>query len=132
MRPGKKILLVGENEFTLSPLRYVLMNSHPQPIENTGTCYRVTAAKNSQEALNYLMSCEFDLMLLQLPITGIDDLLSRAKGVAPVLVLTNTKPAVDQVYSDFVLCNPPMNEFLERIKVMVARKRGPKPRKKAV
>jgi DNA-binding response OmpR family regulator len=131
MRSGKKILLVGENEFMLSPLRYVLMNSHPQPIGNTGTCYRVTAATNSQEALNYLTSCEFDLMLLQLPITGIDDLISKAKGIVPVLVLTSTKPVVDQIYSDHVLCNPPMNEFLERIKVMVARKRGPKPRKKA-
>jgi hypothetical protein len=66
MRPPKHILLVGENEFTISTLRYVLNNSSPSPIGiKNATCYRVTTAMTAQEALGAIQNNDYALMLCQ-------------------------------------------------------------------
>jgi CheY-like chemotaxis protein len=108
MRPPKHILFVGENDAAMAPLRFALQNSGP--------CYTVTSANSADEVCNLLTEGSFDMMLVQLPVTPLEPFLERVNKIDstfPVLTLN-------------VINKPGMAEILDRIKVMTARKRGPK------
>ena len=128
MRPSRTILLVGENEDTLSPLRYVLLNSSYSD-KNYFPCYQVTTVHNAQEALDALEKHDYHVMLCQSPIASIKILLNHIRDVftwIPVLILTEKPPPEGKRYADHILYKPKMMALLEKIKVATTRRRGPK------
>lgn len=128
MRPSRTILLVGENEDTLSPLRYVISNSQPEALDKVGRCYRVFSANSEKEAVEYLYESEFSLMLCQCPVASLDSLLSHAKAIddrMPTVVLYDKGSEAAECCADAAMHKPAMDELLERIRIMVQRRRGP-------
>jgi len=120
MRPKKRVLLVGENEYTLGPLRFILRNK-PR--------YRVTSASTAREALNALSEKSYHIMLCQKPVSDLKELISKAGGIdnsMPVLILTQARPPYDDSYEDKVLCNPTTAEILRSLKYLIKAKRGPR------
>jgi two-component system, OmpR family, response regulator CpxR len=127
MRPKKTILCVDDNEQALSVRKFLL--------ETRG--YRVLTATNAQEALEILEGAlpgSIDLLLSDLLMPGMDgnELIRRAKDMSPALPAMLISGSVKQyergIRADVFLpkgvCSPV--EMLERIRVLVARKRGPK------
>jgi DNA-binding response OmpR family regulator len=128
MRPARTILLVGENDDTLGPLRYVLSNSQPEPLDKKGRVYTVTSANTAQEALGWLRRNQYDLMLCQCPVASLESLLSHAKAIddrMPTVVLYDKGADVTGCLADAVMHKPSMADLLERIRIMVQRRRGP-------
>lgn len=126
MRPSKSILLLGENEFTLSPLRFTLKNSRPT---STAACYRVDTAKTAQEALQALAETDYYLILCQQPFASLSQITAQGIGIGtsiPTLILTNVKPPEGETYPENVLYKPSNRVLLEMIAVMVQRNRGPR------
>lgn len=127
MRPKKVILCVDSNEQVLSVRTFLL--------ETRG--YRVLAALSSTEALDLLErnpAGTLDLLIADLLLPGMDgnDLVRRAKQLhpaLPALIVSNTVANYDRALAaDAFLpkgAGSPA-ELLERIRVLVARKRGPK------
>lgn len=127
MRPRKTILCVEDNEQILSVRKFML--------ETRG--YRVVALTTAAAALDYLENAlpgSVDLLLSDLVLPGMDgnELVRRAKHLHPALptmlvsgMVSNFDRAAE---ADAFLpkggCTPA--EMLDRIRVMVARKRGPK------
>ena len=112
MRPKKVILCVDDNETTLSVRTFLL--------ETRG--YRVINATTSREALE----------ILEATGQGKLDLVKRAKmlhPLLPALIVSGTVTAQDRALAgDAFLpkgAQSPL-ELLDKIKVLVARKRGPK------
>jgi hypothetical protein len=129
MRPSRTILLVGENEDTLSPLRYVISNSQPEALDKVGRCYRVFSANSEKEAVEYLYESEFSLMLCQCPCASLESLLTRAKKIRPFMptvVIYDKSPCVESGFADAMLYKPTTAGLLDRIRVMVQRRRGPR------
>jgi len=125
MRPKKVILCVNDNEQELSVLRFMLMTNG----------YRVLAASNGQEAIAIFSSApQIDLVLADahMPQMSGNQLIERLKRIAghvPMILLSDTQPAGGEIHAaDAMLTrrNCPPQELLERIKVMSARKRGPR------
>jgi two-component system response regulator CpxR len=127
MRPKKVILCVDDNEQTLSVRTFLL--------ETRG--YRVITALTGTEALEVLERTTpgtLDLLISDLLMPGMDgnELVRRAKQMHPLLptlILSGTVSNYDRALAaDAFLpkgaCSPV--ELLDRIKVLVARKRGPK------
>ncbi len=128
MRPKKTILCVDDNEQTLSVRKFLL--------ETRG--YRVLTAQNPHDALDILESAGpaggIDLIISDLLMPQMDgnELIRRAKEIAPslptMLVSGSVKSFERGVTADAFLpkgaCAPV--ELLERIRLLVARKRGPK------
>lgn len=124
MRPKKIILCVDDNEQILSVRKFML--------ETRG--YRVMTAHNGAEALEILEAGNIDLVLSDLLMPQMDgnELIRRMKQIAPyvpmILISGSVKAADRANYADAFLpkgaCTP--LEVLERIRVMIARKRGPK------
>jgi two-component system, OmpR family, response regulator CpxR len=127
MRPKKTILCVDDNDQALSVRKFLL--------ETRG--YRVLTAATAHEALEILESAlpgSIDLLLsdLLMPIMDGNELIRRAKDLNPALPAMLISGSVKQyergVRADVFLpkgvCSPV--EMLERIRVLVARKRGPK------
>jgi CheY-like chemotaxis protein len=128
MRPKKSILCVDDNEQLLSVRKFLL---------ETRGCYRVIAASSSQQALEVIQSSlpgSIDLLLADLIMPQMDgnELVRRAKQLhpgLPAMIVSGTVTSFDRAcYADVFLpkgaCSP--LEMLERIRVLVARKRGPK------
>jgi two-component system, OmpR family, response regulator CpxR len=127
MRPKKTILCVDDNEQVLSVRTFLL--------ETRG--YRVIAAKNAQEAIETLelsLPGTLDLILCDLLMPQMDgnELVRRAKQLhpgLPAMIVSGTVNAFDRaLHADVFLpkgANSPA-EMIERIRVLVARKRGPK------
>lgn len=127
MRPKKVILCVDDNEQTLSVRTFLL--------ETRG--YRVLNATTSHEALAILDRTApgtLDLLIADLLLPGMDgnELVRRAKQIhpgLPSLIVSGTVGALDRALAaDAFLpkgAGSPV-ELLERIKILVARKRGPK------
>ena len=127
MRPKKVILCVDDNETTLSVRTFLL--------ETRG--YRVINATNSREALEILEATEqgkLDLLIADLLLPGMDgnELVKRSKMLhptLPALIVSGTVTAQDRALAgDAFLpkgAQSPL-ELLDKIKVLVARKRGPK------
>ncbi len=127
MRPRKTILCVEDNEQVLSVRKFLL--------ETRG--YRVLAMTCAAEALEYLNGAapgSVDLLLSDLVLPQMDgnELIRRAKQMhpgLPALLVSGTVTSFDRAAAaDAFLpkgaCAPA--EVLERIRILVARKRGPK------
>ena len=127
MRPKKLILCVDDNEQVLSVRTFLL--------ETRG--YRVLALQSSQEALERLQQLApgtIDLLLCDLLMPQMDgnELVRRAKQLhpgLPAMIVSGTVNAADRaVYADVFLPKGASSpaEMIERIRILVARKRGPK------
>ncbi|AEU38244.1 response regulator [Granulicella mallensis] len=127
MRPRKTILCVDDNEQVLSVRKFLL--------ETRG--YRVLAMRTAAEALEYLqvaMQGSVDLLMSEVILSQMDgnELVRRAKQLhpcLPALLVSGTVSNFDRaVAADAFLpkgaCTPA--EMLDRIRILVARKRGPK------
>jgi two-component system response regulator CpxR len=124
MRPKKIILCVEDNEQELSVLKFMLATNG----------YRVVSATNGQEAIGVFAEYPVDLVLADHSLPQMDgcQLVERLKQVAghiPMILLGDPQRMGGVMHSaDTVLskknCSP--QELLERIKVMSARKRGPR------
>ena len=127
MRPRKTILCVEDNEQILSVRKFLL--------ETRG--YRVLAVTTAAEAIDELQRAlpgSIDLLLSDLIMPQMDgnELVRRAKQLhpgLPAMIVSGTVTSFDRAcYADVFLpkgaCSPV--EMLERIRVLVARKRGPK------
>jgi len=127
MRPKKNILCVDDNEQVLSVRTFLL--------ETRG--YRVTAVTNPQDALAHIEKSvpgSIDLLLCDLLMPQMDgnELVRRAKQLhpsLPAMIVSGTVTAYDRAgRADVFLPKGASSaaEMLERIRVLVARKRGPK------
>jgi two-component system response regulator CpxR len=124
MRPKKIILCVDDNEQELSVLKFMLATNG----------YRVVSANNGQEAIGIFADLAVDLVLsdFSMPQMNGDQLVNRLKQIAPhvpMILLGDPQKMGDHLHSADALlakknCTP--QELLERIKVMSARKRGPR------
>jgi two-component system response regulator CpxR len=133
MRPRKTILCVEDNEQVLSVRKFLL--------ETRG--YRVVGVSCGTEALAYLRECipgSVDLLMSDLILPQMDgnELVRRAKQVhpgLPTLLVSGTVTNFDRAASaDAFLpkgaCTPA--EVLDRVRILVARKRGPKKQVRAI
>jgi CheY-like chemotaxis protein len=124
MRPKKVILCVDDNEQDLSVLKFML--------ETNG--YRVLSASSGQEAVNIFADTLIDLVLTDFGMPQMDGalLVNKLKQIAghvPMILLGDPQKMAGQMHcADAMLakknCSP--HELLERVKVMSARKRGPR------
>lgn len=127
MRPRKTILCVEENEQALSVRKFML--------ETRG--YRVIAMASAHAALEHLemaMPGSIDLLLANLLLPGMDgnELIRRAKRIhpsLPTLLISGMTSNFERAHAADAFL--PKNacsaaEMLDRIRVLVARKRGPK------
>jgi two-component system response regulator CpxR len=124
MRPKKTILCVDDNEQALSVRKFLL--------ETRG--YRVVAAYSGEEALEKFREGGVDLVLgdLVMPLMDGNEMVRRMKEIAPevpmILISGSVKTFERANRADAFLpkgASTPV-EMLERIRVMIARKRGPK------
>lgn len=127
MRPKKTILCVDDNEQVLSVRTFLL--------ETRG--YRVIAAPSAHHALELVersLPGSIDLLLCDLIMPQMDgnELVRRAKQLHPCLpamIVSGTVNAFDRaLHADVFLPKGACSaaEMIERIRVLVARKRGPK------
>jgi two-component system, OmpR family, response regulator CpxR len=125
MRPKKVILYVEDNEQELSVLRFLL--------EING--YKVLSASNGQEAIAlFTKAPQIDLVLAntRMPQMTGHQLVERLKRIAsyvPMLLLDDSQPGSVEIHAADAMMtrkNCSAQELLERIKVMSARKRGPR------
>ena len=124
MRPKKTILCVDDNEQALSVRKFLL--------ETRG--YRVLTAVNGQDAISVFSSTQIDLVLTDLGLPQMDGnaLIGQLKGLSaevPMILTSDTVRAGERTHrADAFLgkgCCTPV-ELIERIRVMSARKRGPR------
>ncbi len=125
MRPKKVILCVDDNEQELSVLMFTLSTNG----------YRVLAASNGQEAIAVFSATpQIDLVLADthMPqMSGIQlaERLKRMRSHVPMLLLGDAQAVGGEMHvADAVMArkNCTSFELLERVKVMSARKRGPR------
>jgi len=125
MRPKKVILCVDDNEQELSVLKFTL----------TTNGYRVLAASSGQEAIAvFSAEPQIDLVLADthMPqMSGIQlaERLKRIRSHVPMLLLGDAQAVGGELHvADAVMArkNCTSFELLERVKVMSARKRGPR------
>ena len=127
LRPKKTILCVDSNEQTLSIRRFLL--------ETRG--YRVIPALTAQEALEVVGQAvpgSLDLLLSDLLLPRMDgnELVRRAKQRCPwlpAMIVSGTVASFDRASSaDAFLPKGACSsaEMIERVRVLVARKRGPR------
>jgi two-component system response regulator CpxR len=124
MKPKKTILCVDDNEQALS-IRKVLL-------ETRG--YRVVACNNGQQALEVFRNGGIDLVVTDLVMTGLDgsQLIHEIKQLSPhtpaVLISGRVKIYERDTQADLFLPKGMYEpaELLERIRLLLVRKRGPK------
>jgi two-component system response regulator CpxR len=124
MRPKKVILCVDDNEQELSVLKFMLATNG----------YRVLSALNGQEAISVFAETAVDLVLADfaMPQMNGNQLVNRLKQISPhipmILLGDPQKMGGDIHAADALLAkkNCSSQELLEKIKVMSARKRGPR------
>jgi len=125
MRPKKVILCVDDNEQELSMLKFMLATNG----------YRVLTASNGQEAIAvFATALQIDLVLADTTMPQMSggqlvERLKRMRGHVPMILLGDVQAANGELHvADAVLVkkNCSAQELLERIKVMSARKRGPR------
>jgi two-component system, OmpR family, response regulator CpxR len=124
MRPKKTILCIDDNEQALSVRKFML--------ETRG--YRVLASLLPEEALEIFHQGGIDLVMCDLNMPRMDgnELARRMKELAPevpILLVSGCVKAYDRAnHGDCFLpkgaCTP--LEVLEKVRMMLARKRGPK------
>jgi len=125
MRPKKVILCVDDNEQELSVLKFMLATNG----------YRVLAAPNGHEAIAIFSTApQIDLVLTDTTMPQMSggqlvERLKRMRNHVPMILLGDAQAAHVQIHvADAVLAKKTCStqELLERIKVMSARKRGPR------
>jgi CheY-like chemotaxis protein len=125
MRPKKVLLCVDDNEQELSVTKFML--------ETNG--YRVLAATNGQEAIAIFATApQIDLVLADTTMPQMSggqlvERLKRMRGYVPMMLLADGQAASAEIHvADAMVArkNCSTQELLERIKVMSARKRGPR------
>jgi len=124
MRPKKVILCVDDNEQELSVMSFMLSTNG----------YRVVQATSSQEAISIFARLQVDLVLADytMPQMNGHQLVNRLKQIAghvPMILLGDPKTLSGEIHAaDALLAKKHCSsqELLERIKVMSARKRGPR------
>jgi len=124
MRPKKVILCVDDNEQELSVLTFMLATNG----------YRVLSALNGQEAIGMFSATIVDIVLADFAMPQMDgnQLVGRLKQSAPhipmILLGDPQKMSSDAHVADALLPKKSCSaqELLERIKLMSARKRGPR------
>lgn len=124
MRPKKIILCVDDNEQELSVLKFMLATNG----------YKVVSAATGQEAIGVFAAMQVDLVLadFNMPQMNGGQLVSRLKRIAahvPMILLGDPQATGGEIHvADAMLAkkNCSSHELLERIKVMSARKRGPR------
>ncbi len=124
MRPKKRILIVDSNEQSLSVRKFLL--------ETRG--YHVLACNTSRDALAVAAEGNLDLIIANLAMPEVDgaELVRRAKGFNPqtpaILFSTRLrfydKDMPAEVFIPMGMDSP--SEMLERIRVLLVRKRGPR------
>ncbi len=124
MRPKKTILCVDDNEQALAVRKFLL--------ETRG--YRVIAVHSGEEALERFRQGGIDLVLGDVVMPQMDgnEMVRRMKEIAPevptILISGSIKAFERANRADAFLpkgASTPV-EMLERIRVMIARKRGPR------
>ncbi len=124
MRPKKIILCVDDNEQELSVLKFMLCTNG----------YRVVSANNGADAIDIFADTVVDLVLTDyaMPQMNGEQLVNRLKEIAshvPMILLGDPQKMGNQLHgADALLAKKTCSsqELLERIKVMSARKRGPR------
>jgi CheY-like chemotaxis protein len=129
MRPKKVILCVDDNEQELAVMRFMLATNG----------YRVLAALSGQEAIAIFATApQIDLVLAdahmpQMSGVQLAERLKRMRSYVPLILLGDAQAGApsgsgDLHVADAVLARKSCSsqELLERIKVMSARKRGPR------
>jgi two-component system response regulator CpxR len=124
MRPKKVILCIDDNEQELSVLKFMLATNG----------YRVVSATNGREAIGIFSETSVDLVLADYSMPQMNgcQLVERLKQIAahvPMILLGDPQKMAGEMHAADALlakknCSP--QELLERIKVMSARKRGPR------
>ncbi len=124
MKPKKTILCVDDNEQALS-IRKIML-------ETWG--YRVLACNSGEMALEAFRRGGVDLVLTDLNMPGVDGprLVEEIKNISPqtpaVLLSSRTKVYERETLADLFLSKGMYEpaELLERIRLLLVRKRGPK------
>ncbi len=124
MKPKRTILCIGENEQSLS-IRKIML-------ETRG--YRVIACSGGDEALDRFKNGGVDLVLTDLIIPGLDgsQLIDKIKEISPqtptILVSGKVKIFDGNTRADVFLSKGTYApaELLERVRLLLVRKRGPK------
>ena len=124
MKPKKTILCVDDNEQSLS-IRKILL-------ETRG--YRVVVCNNGEQALEAFRRGGIDLVLTDLVMPGVDGsrLIEEVKSLSPqtpaVLISGRVKIYERDTLADVFLPKGAYEpaELLERIRLLLVRKRGPK------
>jgi CheY-like chemotaxis protein len=124
MRPKKIILCVDDNEQELSVLKFMLATNG----------YRVLSAISGEEAIGIFSETPVDLVLTDYAMPRMNgcQLVERLKQIAghiPMILLGDPQRMAGEMNAADALlakknCSP--QELLERIKIMSARKRGPR------
>ncbi|HTV81305.1 MAG TPA: response regulator [Acidobacteriaceae bacterium] len=124
MRPKKTILCVDDNDQVLAVRKFLL--------ETRG--YRVVSAHSAEEAIERFREGGIDLVLgdVLMPQMDGNEMVRRMKDIAPeipMILISGTVKAFERANrADAFLpkgASTPI-EMLERIRVMIARKRGPR------
>ncbi len=122
MRPKKVILCVDQNETALGIRKFLL--------ETRG--YRVIGAIGAQQAIEAFNARRPDLVLAELVMEGLDgnELIRNLKAVAGYIPMILTAPLPRPLathHADAFLQDAiDTTEFLDRIKILLIRKRGPR------
>ena len=124
MRPKKVILCVDDNEQELSVMSFMLATNG----------YRVVPATSGQEAIGIFAGMQVDLVLADfaMPQMNGHQLVNRLKQIAghvPMILLVDPQAMSGEIHAADALLQKKhcsSQELLERIKVMSARKRGPR------
>lgn len=124
MRPKKVILVVDDNEQDLSVLKFMLATNG----------YRVLSSSTGQEAIDAFAANQVDLVLADyaMPQMNGNQLVGRLKQIAPhvpMILLGDPQKSAGEIHAaDALLAKKSCSaqELLERIKIMSARKRGPR------
>jgi two-component system response regulator CpxR len=124
VRPRKRVLLIDANEDRSGILRFTLEEVWK---------YRILLAKTAEEAIYTLASEWVEIVLLDMTIPASLPCLEKLKAIAPhiPMVLIGTmrdmEMAGTRLADAFFTRSISAMELLERLKVMSARKRGPRP-----
>ena len=123
MRPKKIVLCVNDNQDELSVLKFMLHTNG----------YRVLASSSGEEAILLFTENLVDLVMadVEMPRMNGIELVNRLKQIAshiPMILLGDPKKLAGVTWSaDALLCKSTCHaKLLDRIKVMSARKRGPR------
>jgi two-component system, OmpR family, response regulator CpxR len=124
MRPKRTILCVDDNEQALSIRKLML--------ETRG--YRVLACTNGHQALEAFKQGGVDLVLSDLQMPGLDgaelvDKIKQISATTPAILFSGKIRAYDRDMRADIFLPKGMYapiELLERIRVMLVKKRGPK------